>query len=164
MTVLETSENLSFIAWLQAWQTTYNSRAKCRRAWEKSSRKTSACYFLIGALAPDTAEPWSDARTVIWRIPLVFVALEVPPLQEIWHEPEWTKRRALQLAAVSGHMTFWTSRCTLGKANSQIETTGICLHPWCCKPPPTRRHILDILLVCCMPDCHVHQHPPPLTA
>lgn len=44
--------------------------------------KTSACYFLIGTLAPDTTQPWTDARTVIWRILLVSAALEVPLLQE----------------------------------------------------------------------------------
>ena len=87
---------MSFIAWLQAWQTVYNSRAICRRVTERGSRKTSVCYFSIGALAPDTAEPWSDARTVIWRIPLVSVALDVPPLQEMWHEPARTKIREKQ--------------------------------------------------------------------
>lgn len=67
-------ELVSLVAWSQVWQTIYNGRAKCHRVGEK----TTACYFLIGALALDTAEPWSDARTAIWRIPLVFVALEVP--------------------------------------------------------------------------------------
>lgn len=45
-------------------RTISSSRAKCRRDREKLP-KTSVCYFLIGALAPGTAKPWRDARTVI---------------------------------------------------------------------------------------------------
>lgn len=74
--------------------------------------KTSACYFSIGAVAPDTAEPWSGARTVIWRIPLVFVALEVPLYKncEMSQQGQGSERtshsfcdRTLQLVTVSGH-------------------------------------------------------------
>lgn len=171
---------MSFIAWLQAWQTIYNSRAKCRRVREEGSRKTSACYFLIGALAPDTAELWSDARTVIWRIPLVFVALEVPlyrkcDMSQWGQRSEWSSRGlcdgALQLPTVSGHkpphsrhMTSWGSCCFWGKGWAPANTYPAnkkSLHLWCCKPPTWRHRYWLSSRVCWMPDCHVHQHPPP---
>lgn len=101
--------------------------------------KTSACYFLIGTLAPDTTQPWTDARTVIWRILLVSAALEVPFFtgNVTWaskdkHQKEGSRGfcdQALQLAAVSRRMTSWTSCCFWGKgcdpANSYLASGKI---------------------------------------
>lgn len=69
--------------------------------------KTSACYFLIGTLAPDTTQPWTDARTVIWRILLVSAALEVPFLQETWHEPARTNIRKKAVVAFVIKLYSW---------------------------------------------------------
>lgn len=157
---------MPYIAWLQAWQTIYNSRPKCRRVREKRQPKTSACYFSIGTLAPDTAEPWRDARTVIWRIPLVLWPWRCPFYRKC-DMRQWGQRsegvvmasvvKALQLATVSGHkpprslhMTSWTS-CCFWKVVAHR-------HLWRWNPPTwRRRNRLSSQSV----KCHVHQHPPP---
>lgn len=147
--------------------------------------KTSVCYFLIGALAPDTAEPWSDASTVIWRIPLVFAALEVP-LYRKCDMSLWGQRSEEAVVASVIELYSWqlsadtsllarnmwplepraafgegmsvnkhsSSKCRRGK--SQGIATSVVL-----KPSNLETQILVILSVCCMPDCHVHQQPPP---
>lgn len=155
----------------------------------KAAEKTSVCYFSIGALAPDAAEPWSDARTVIWRIPLVSVALEVP----LYRKCDMSQRRqrsnrssrgfrdrALQLATVSGHkpphpphMTSWTSRCFSGRDElqqtlmQQIKKKKNQGKTYMCdvSEPPTWRHRyrLSALSVVCQTAMFTNILPP-LTA
>lgn len=133
--------------------------------------KTSVCYFLIGALAPDTAESWSDARMVIWRIPLVFMALRAPLHRKYdMSQPGQRSKRsscgccdqALQLAAVREHMTYWTSQSFfLGKMYALAQGGAAGKHQWNTYMCKAITQILDALLFSSMPDCHVHQHPPP---
>lgn len=65
----------SFIALLKTLQIIYN-KTECHRVGG-GQPKTPVCYFSTEVPpASDAARPWNDARTVMWRIPLVFVALK----------------------------------------------------------------------------------------
>lgn len=77
----------SFIALLKTLQIIYN-KAECHRVGG-GQPKTPVCYFSTEVPpASDAARPWNDARTVMWRIPLVFVALKASCffLHEKWRE------------------------------------------------------------------------------
>lgn len=136
--------------------------------------KTSACYFLIGTLAPDTTQPWTDARTVIWRILLVSAALEVPFLQETWHEPARTNIRKKAVVAFVIKLYSWqlsADAWPLGPhvAFGEKDVIQLTVSKWkdkgnvyiCDGETLQPTQILDVLLVCYVPDCHVNQHPPP---
>lgn len=94
------------------------------------------------------------------------------PLQETWHEPVGTKIRKKQSWLLWSSSTVGSCQWTHDLLNfTLLLEKGWALantylgnelveywHLWCCDP---ETQTLDILLVCYMPDCHVHQHPPP---
>lgn len=94
------------------------------------------------------------------------------PLQETWHEPVGTKIRKKQSWLLWSSSTVGSCQWTNDLLNFMLLLEkGWALantylgnelveywHLWCCDP---ETQTLDILLVCYMPDCHVHQHPPP---
>lgn len=97
------------------------------------------------------------------------------PLQETWHEPVGTKIRKEAVMAFFFVIKLYSWQLSADTWPPELHTPllekGWALantylgnelveywHLWRCDP---ETQTLDILLVCCMPDCHVHQHPPP---
>lgn len=62
--------------------------------------KNLSVLFLDRSHGPDTTEPWSEATTVIWRIPLVFVAQEVPFTGNVTWASEDKDQRGAVVASV----------------------------------------------------------------